>query len=86
MTTNYELYKKGDFSALTKTVTQTRGKNRVTISIDVAHIKGARVVAVKVTIHKWEGMKDAHAFLNFTNVKDGWKAFRELCAVLGVIV
>lgn len=85
MTTNeYEIYKKGDFTAVTKEVTKTEGDNRVTISIAASHIKGASLVLVRVTIHKWVGWEDTHAFLDFPNVKAGWDAFRQLCAVLGV--
>ena len=84
-TNKYELYRNGDFGSVTKTVTKTEGDNLTTLEIEVAHIKGSDYVSVRIAIHKWVGWEDTHAFLRFSNVRDGWDAFRQLCTVLGVM-
>lgn len=85
MATTYELYRNGSFGSLEKTVTKNVPDGYTTIKIAVSHIQGQDFVLTRVTIHKWVGWDDSHAYLNFPTVKEGWRAFRALCEVLGVM-
>lgn len=83
----YDLCRMGNYGSLEKSVKKTMTNGDYTeIKISVSHIKEQRPVTVRVTIHKWVGWDDSHAFLEFPTVKEGWKAFRQLCDVLEVTV